>query len=600
MKCLTQDQFRREVRRLTSTIREHVTMFPVVVILLDFDGEIEAIHHVPPLWVFPRKYTSTKSAESALDPANQRPDLNRLNFTKSTGSRFSKSPPGIPAPKEFRRYVSASESGNVNSVMMLNFWSGVVIPFLRNLGVTSEDTVITNWDRHSSHESQDLLELQQRENVSPAFFPAHATNWLQFHDADRGPFQVLKTEGRKDIDAWTIHLHRRRNPALCLEDFPFVVQRPYRLSIKDEVTKRSLKAIGLIPFNPDEVLSKMPGSNKLYAEYKFDDEDGGDVKNGAGDGGGSQSDSQVSADLFFQTASQPQSNRSPKRRPGMPRFRQDPRSVTISGGFDLFDPYAQGQQTEIIALAQQMALQPSSVTKPRGITMGNPGDVFLARDVTIKRDAVTKAREEKVTAKRKRTTKKRDMITKLRSDLKKAKKAKTTSNKKLKAKHEKQKARSKKSLKRAQAELQKAKDEQKKLRTKQKKLRTKLKKVETENRLLKQAANQKKRARHDAADDDHDLEENSAEASCSPFSGSDEDAVDEDDNNEEDDDAEEEDDDDAEEEDDDDEEEEDDDEEEEGDDEEEVEEEDDDEEQEYYDAERLVDVWTAIRNGDDG
>jgi hypothetical protein len=302
MKCLTQQQSRREVRRLVSAIREHVTMVPVVVIIRDLDGELEAIHHVPPLWVFPRKYTSTKSAESALDPANQRPDLNRLTFARAKQNQFPRSPPGIPTPQEFPRYVAASESGNVNSVMMLNFWGSVVIPFLRKLGVTSEDTVITNWDRHSSHESQALLELQQRENVSPAFFPAHATNWFQFHDADTGPFQVLKTECRKDIDAWTIHLNRREQ-ALCLEDFPFVARRPYLYSIKDAVSKRSLETIGLIPFNPDAVLSKMPGSTKLYAEYKFEDEEGEEVKDGAADGGGGQSDPQVQEDLFFQTAS---------------------------------------------------------------------------------------------------------------------------------------------------------------------------------------------------------------------------------------------------------------------------------------------------------
>ena len=76
--------------------------------LLDKDGKIEKIIHLTPLWVFSRVYVGSKLASSVLDPANI--DVEKLNELKklSRGAlQFRSSPPGIPAPSEFRRMVGA-------------------------------------------------------------------------------------------------------------------------------------------------------------------------------------------------------------------------------------------------------------------------------------------------------------------------------------------------------------------------------------------------------------------------------------------------------------------------------------------------------------
>ena len=122
------------------------------------------------------------------------------------------------------------------------------------------------WDRHASHEGPNLLTFLEDENILSVFGPTKGTNWWQFHDAEHGPFSVLKSVSRKDIASWNAHLSRQ-NKLLALEDFPFVLQNAYQKSIEEHVTKRALKNVGLFPFNPDKVLNRMPESN-TFAEYQ--------------------------------------------------------------------------------------------------------------------------------------------------------------------------------------------------------------------------------------------------------------------------------------------------------------------------------------------
>jgi hypothetical protein len=263
VKCLTQAQYREEVFRQTSSVRDHVTLLPPVIAKLAKGGGF-SVHHLTPLFVFARKYVSTKLASSKLDPANLKKDLNDIVVGKYGHKAFAKSPPNIPAPQTFKRYVASSKSGNVNSPIIFNYFKQVVVPELRELGISRDKVTILSWDLHASHASKELLEFLKQENIVGVFFPGHATNWLQLQDVEQ--FTVLKTNSRKDIDSWNIHLLRKRQ-TLEVVDFPFVVQHAFNLSKDLAVTVRGLKKCGLVPFNPDIVLSKVPGSTKTYAEW---------------------------------------------------------------------------------------------------------------------------------------------------------------------------------------------------------------------------------------------------------------------------------------------------------------------------------------------
>jgi hypothetical protein len=110
MKCISIAELREQVFRGTPDLREHITFTGVIIVLLDENGNIESIHHPPPLFTFPRAYTSTKLAQSMLDPNNLLPpdkQFSSVTFARSSvqAAFSSQSPPGIPAPTEFVRYV---------------------------------------------------------------------------------------------------------------------------------------------------------------------------------------------------------------------------------------------------------------------------------------------------------------------------------------------------------------------------------------------------------------------------------------------------------------------------------------------------------------
>ena len=411
VKCLALAKYREEVYRYASKQREHITMLPPVAVLLDDEGEIESIHHMSPLFVFPRKYVNTKFAESTLDPANKLPtnlmekhDLVRRGFIKE-------SPHGIPAPTPFERYVAASTTGNVNSVMVYNFFVKCIIPWLRGLGVSIDDRTIVNWDKHASHTSQELLSRMEQENMPSAFFPGHATNWLQLQDLEQ--FMRMKGHSGKDIDAWTVFLHRH-DQSLALHDFPFVVHHAYTESIKESVTRRGLKKAGLFPFNPDAVLKKMPGGRSLaeckqiiaaqdirrsprlaqkQALVSSSSSSSSSLSKPPAAPGGTLRRSPRLAEKWNRTFSEPFSNRS-KGTP-FPRLKQDPFSMVWSTRVDIDDFAGQKRQRKMMGLVRQRGLRLSAASRSRGKRVGKEGDVFSAKEVQEARDRAVKEKAEK-------------------------------------------------------------------------------------------------------------------------------------------------------------------------------------------------------------
>jgi hypothetical protein len=474
-KCLSQAQYRQEVFRVVSNVRRHITILPPVLVLVNDEGGIEAIHHMPPLFVHARQQVGTKLAQAQTDPSIASRALNRIKTSRAQNKLFRKSPHGIPPPTRFKRFVAASPSGNVNSVIVYNFFKEQVIPWVRGLGVSKDDLVVLNWDRHSSHTSSELLQLLEDENLFNTFFPEHATNWLQLQDDSQGQFCKLKTESRKDINAWTIHL-KRRNQTLKIEDFPFVIQQAYNKSIQEEVTKRALKNVGLFPFNPSQVLRKVPNS-KSWAEYKAifaaaapaerenEDEDS-DVEPGLGqdEEEDEEEDEEKGGALpparsFFRTASNPLSNRSPRtsRLPG-PRLRRDPNKITFTATVDVFDFAHQERQKEIAALIEQQNAATSDIATPaprsRGRRMGKKGDVFSAADIEAQRDRVTKEKAEQ-RLKQKLIRRKKQQALRDAKEQVKALKAQLRAEKRAHKEETKKRKRSEKVVKKLQARLQK-------------------------------------------------------------------------------------------------------------------------------------------------
>jgi hypothetical protein len=398
-------------------------MLPPVLVILDNEGKISEIHHMEPLFVFPRTFVSTRWANSKLDPNNQS-TLNLISVPRrAIPTIFAKSPTGIPSPGPPLHHVAASVTGNVNSTIVYNYMTGHVIPWMRSKGVTKKHNVIVNTDLHASHASQRLINTFQQENITGTYFPADSTHLLQLQDAEKGQFNVLKRYSKRDIDAWNAFFIRR-GQQMAVEDFPFVVQNSYRQSIEPKVTELALKTVGLFPFNPDKVLHNMPGTT-TYAQYKqkFEakEKEAKEADDLKGDTGAvtPTEDLPVNAN-FFRTASNPEHNRSPKRKNG-PRLVEHVNKVTFDARFDVFDFDKQERQKKIVALVHEQTLTHSNKTGERGRRVGKEGDVFLCSDITEKRDQVKKLKANKLKQKNMTKLKKAERLKRLQDELKTAK-----------------------------------------------------------------------------------------------------------------------------------------------------------------------------------
>jgi hypothetical protein len=223
-------------------------------------------------------------------------------------------------------------------------------------------------------QAPEILSLLKSEGLKSAFFPGHATDWLQLQDASNGQFSVLK-HSRKDIDAWTVHLLLQGQKSVLMQDLPFILQHAYAESIKENVTRRGLKKIGLFPFNPDAVLKSMPGG-RSFADCKWAiaAQDTGPVLRrsprlaqkpwSVPSSSSSSSTSSIAAQgstprrsprlakkQWYRTLSQPFSNR-PQGTRG-PRLLKDPYSVVFSTRADIDDFAGQQRLRRLRGLVRQ-------------------------------------------------------------------------------------------------------------------------------------------------------------------------------------------------------------------------------------------------------
>lgn len=421
-KCCTFAEYREEVFRYTSGKRKHVTIFPVIVVLLGPGGEIERVERVPNLWVFSREYLSTKLANSQLDPANNIKGFSPLKGARRAVRKFEKDYPKGCKPENPIRYLAASASGNVNSTIIYNFHKDVIIPFLRDLGVTKAQLAVQMWDMHSSHTPEKLLQLKDEENIKDLFLVPHTSERTQIQD--QGEFKMLKTQADKDIDAWNIYL-KRSGRQLQVEDFPFVVTRALKKSQDPKVTQNDLRRLGFIPFNPDLVLKKFPNAKK-YQEYKEEAAQEaakkeaaakkaakeGAEKNKAGVESVPDLSEDEASDVAWQAiGSDPSANRAFfNLSPSAVRLKQDPFEVKWDSRFNAFDFDGQETQRKLIGLVHQTQLNPAAKTKrgQRGKRVGEKGQIFTAEDIRKQRDEAQAKREKKKAAQQNKKKKERD------------------------------------------------------------------------------------------------------------------------------------------------------------------------------------------------
>jgi hypothetical protein len=424
MKCLTQEQYREEAYRVTSDLREHVSYLPVVIVLLDEEGNIEGIHHPPGLFIYPRAYVTTKFAESALDPRNAvESDLSSVVFRREAqADDFVRSHPPrykLPLKGEFPRYVSASPSGNINGAIKTNYFRKAIFPYLRALGVRSNEYVLGLCDLHASNENEQLRALFRKENLRGMYGVTHATDKWQYHDGD--PLATLKTESRKEIDGW-VQFRREGGKHMQLEDFPFVIYHSLKKHIEEKLVRSALTKRGYFPFDPDQVLKHMQGSS-TFAEYtaSFVEAERGEV---AGGGGLlSEYKEQETNDYWMRTASEPTFNRSPMGQ-GI-RLKQHTHAVTWDGGFVFDDVQKQDRLKAIRALLADELVEDTTSARKKKKGKRLPGGkdaVFMAEEVAEYKEEQKKGKAEVVLKDKRKKDRASEAKKKQSSDLKALKK----------------------------------------------------------------------------------------------------------------------------------------------------------------------------------
>jgi hypothetical protein len=148
-----------------------------------------------------------------------------------------------------------SENGYNDSKISLEWLTRVFDPQTRERANGRPRVLIC--DGFGTHETLEVLEFCLANNIILCRLPSHTSHKLQ--PCDVGPFAPLKTAYRDEVD----RLNRGGIDAVGKEHFTYL----YSPARDRALTKRNIRAgwaaTGLLPFNPERVLSDMP---KLPAE----------------------------------------------------------------------------------------------------------------------------------------------------------------------------------------------------------------------------------------------------------------------------------------------------------------------------------------------
>jgi hypothetical protein len=117
-------------------------------------------------------------AGSILDPENINM-TSRHTLLSGDIKSIKTHPHALAAPTPFPRLISASPSGNVNSDTVLCFFRDFCVPWLRSSGYTRQHLIRMLLDRHSSHESEELIVFLKTENIILMYYVSHGTALLQ-------------------------------------------------------------------------------------------------------------------------------------------------------------------------------------------------------------------------------------------------------------------------------------------------------------------------------------------------------------------------------------------------------------------------------------
>lgn len=175
------------------------------------------------------------------------------------------------------RAYATSESGNINSTLMLSYINKIFLPCLRDrMGIEPERKLILFQDNHDSHINEEVLKLLTSQNITFITFPSHSTHLVQMLDI--GVFEKFKKEASARVDKKLTFAASQQPPIqLSIHDFPILLQQFYYDIFNADDIKKSFKAACLLPqqpINPDPVIKSLnPRQNYVNLKIRIKEDE---------------------------------------------------------------------------------------------------------------------------------------------------------------------------------------------------------------------------------------------------------------------------------------------------------------------------------------
>lgn len=159
---------------------------------------------------------------------------------------------------------NCTKSGWFDSAMFENYFETIIIPWAQDIAGTK----VVICDNLTSHLSIKVVELCQQNDIKFVFIPPRSTHLTQ--PLDVAFFGPLKKAWRK-----ILYQYKLRNPnqtSLNKKHFPKLLSELIETIQMKETknTKSGFRATGVVPFNPQEVLKKLPEIQEEILSYGID------------------------------------------------------------------------------------------------------------------------------------------------------------------------------------------------------------------------------------------------------------------------------------------------------------------------------------------
>lgn len=152
-----------------------------------------------------------------------------------------------------------SKSGWFDSTIFSDWFCKLFVPAVRKHHKDKKIAVLG--DNLASHFSPEVLKCAEQNNIVFACFPKNSTHLCQ--PLDVGFYAPLKRKWRDILDTWK-STQRNKSQILQKDQFPRLLKKLFLTACPNNYSENLIsgfKQCGIVPFNPDAVINRLPKAN---------------------------------------------------------------------------------------------------------------------------------------------------------------------------------------------------------------------------------------------------------------------------------------------------------------------------------------------------